>query len=202
MSSDDLQDVQNVITDRLRQMNIALPGEVQKYDAALRKADVLPTIKETFADGTELTLPVITSVPVIMPATSGTRITLPIAAGDTVLLIFSQRSLDLWLSQGGQTRAGDTRMHAMSDAMAIPGLFPFNGVPTSGVNLELTDSLIQAGAGGSLQFLLNALAAAVYNSHTHAPGTYVAGGNPVTGASATPTQQMSSSDQTSVLKAE
>jgi hypothetical protein len=198
----DLQDLQDLISDRLRQVNVALPGRVESYDSATRKASVLPLIDETYGDGTVVRFKPITNVPVVMPATASARITMPISVGDIVLIVFSQRSLDLWLSEGGITKAGDVRMHAMSDAIAIPGLFPFNGVPSSGVNLELTSALINAGAGGTLQALLNEAAATLYNSHTHGPGTYVAGPDPVLGASATPTQQMGTPEKTAVLKAE
>jgi hypothetical protein len=201
--------MRDVIMDLLRQTNTALPGRVEKYDEALKKADVLPVIDETFADGTVLTLPVLTSVPVIMPATAAARITLPIVPGDFVLLVFAQRSLDLWLSEGGKTKAGDTRMHAMSDAMAIPGIFPFNGVPSSGVNLELTATEIQAGAGGTLHKLLNELAATQkYDNHKHVynpNGSSVPAftGPPETGVAAAPTADpMTNAEKTSVLKAE
>ena len=136
----DMKTMNDVISNRLRQVNVALPGRIASYDPATRKADVLPLITEKYADGTRLTLRAITNVPVVLPATKGARVTLPVSAGDTVLIVFSQRSLDLWLSEGGVTDAGDIRMHSMSDAVAIPGLFSFNNAPSKGVELELTKS--------------------------------------------------------------
>jgi hypothetical protein len=136
------EQLREFMDDRMRRVNVAIPGRVERYSSAQHQADVFPLITEKYADGEVLDLPVITNVPVVMPATQGARITLPIAAGDTVLLIFSQRSLDNWLSEGGKVNAGDTRMHSMSDGIAIPGLFSFKDVPTSGPELELTSSQI------------------------------------------------------------
>jgi len=144
--TDEMQTMNDVISNRLRQVNVSLPGRIESYDADTRKADVLPLINEKYADGTVLRLPIITNVPVVMPATNAARITLPIAAGDGVLIVFSQRSLDLWLSEGGITDAGDIRMHSMSDAVAIPGLFSFKDAPSSGTEIELTqtDAVVRA----------------------------------------------------------
>jgi len=130
--------LREVMNDRLRQVNVALPGRIERYVASTRQADVLPLITEKYADGEVVTLPVLTNVPVVMPATQAGRLTLPVAPGDTVLVVFSQRSLDNWLSEGGKVNAGDIRMHSMSDAMAIPGLFSFKDAPSGGTEIEMT----------------------------------------------------------------
>ena len=54
-------------------------------------------------------------------------------AGDQVLLVFSERSLDVWLSAGGIVDPNDTRKHHISDAIAIPGCYPFNN-PITGAS--------------------------------------------------------------------
>ena len=57
---------------------------------------------------------------------------LPLKNGDTGFLIFSQRSLDDWLVQGGNVEVKSTRMNSLSDAVFYPGLYPFdNPVPVS-----------------------------------------------------------------------
>jgi hypothetical protein len=189
----ELETIREAIDDKLRRLNTAIPGRIESYNAARREADVLPLIREKYADGTVLELKPIKHVPVLMPSVGGVRFTLPVAAGDTVLILFAQRSLDRWLSDGGVVDAGDIRMHSMSDAIAIPGLFAFGSVPDSGVELELTTSEIRAGAGGTLRALLNDLAATVYNGHTHVE---------TGGTTQPPTQQMGPTEETTVLKAE
>lgn len=62
-------------------------------------------------------------------------------------------------------------------------------IATGSLLIEATSSAVQA-IGGTAQKLLNAMAAIVYNGHTH-----VANGDP-------PTQQMDSTDMTSILEAQ
>ena len=120
-------------------LNTALPGEVVKYDADTGKAEVRALIRMKYTDGTILTPPVIPNVPILLPRTQGASLTLPIAPGDPVLLVFAQRSIDRWLSEGGEVDAGDARTHAMSDAFAIPGAFSFKDGPTGETGTVLKD---------------------------------------------------------------
>ena len=120
-------------------MNTAIPGEVVKYDAATGKAEVRALISLKYSDGTIVKPPVISNVPIIMPRTQGASLTMPIAAGDPVLIVFAQWSIDRWLSEGGEVEAGDARTHAMSDAFAIPGAYSFKDGPTGEIGTVLKD---------------------------------------------------------------
>ena len=51
----------------------------------------------------------------------------------SVLLVFSQRSIDNWKQTGGIVEAGDPRHHDLSDAVAIPGIYP-KAAPLVGVD--------------------------------------------------------------------
>ncbi len=142
------------VEDALRKVNTALPGRIESYDASTGKASVQPLLQEKYADGDVLTLPVIPNVPLVFPRTAAASITLPVARGDGVLLLFCQRSLDTWLSVGGIAKPDDIRMHSLSDAIAIPGLVPFS---TGGTGF--TDLVIQRGtaqfkiqSGGKIAF--------------------------------------------------
>jgi hypothetical protein len=88
---------------------------------------------------TELeSLPVIPNVPLMQFGMGGMRLTFPATPGDTVLLVFCQRSLDKWKSSGGEVDPGDARQFSISDAVAIPGLFPFNGAWTGTSRTDMT----------------------------------------------------------------
>jgi hypothetical protein len=114
------------VEDALRRVNTALPGQIDSYDPSSGKATVQPLLREKYADGDVIDLPPIPNVPVVFPRTAAASITLPIARGDGVLLLFCQRSMDTWLSSGGVANPDDIRMHSLSDAIAIPGLAPFS----------------------------------------------------------------------------
>ena len=132
-------EILNVVDGKIMAMNTALPGEVVSYDSGTGKAEVRAMVKLKYADNTVLTPPVISNVPIVMPRTATASLTMPIAAGDPVLIIFSQWSIDRWLSEGALVEAGDTRHHSMSDAFAIPGAFSFKDGATGEEGTVLKD---------------------------------------------------------------
>ena len=112
---------------KLRELFIALPGEVIEYDAEKNLASIRPLIKAKYKN--ELNahdLPIINNVPVIFPRTQTSHLVFPISPQDTGQILFNQRSLDVWLVAGGNVDPGDSRMFDINDAVFIPGLFPQN----------------------------------------------------------------------------
>lgn len=110
----------------LAEVNTAIPAEVISYDPASQKCSVKPGIRRQYDDDTVVERAVIQDVPVVFPAGGGSLLSFPIKPGDTVLVVFSQRSIDKWVrGNGGDVVPGDSRKHAYSDAIAIPGLVPF-----------------------------------------------------------------------------
>jgi hypothetical protein len=129
------EDIKAFVEDMLRRVNTALPGRIESYNASTGKAEVQPLLQERYADGAVLTLPRIANVPLVFPRTVAASISMPVAAGDGVLLLFCQRSLDTWLSTGGIKEPDDIRMHSLSDCIAVPGLFPFSTGGTGDTDL-------------------------------------------------------------------
>lgn len=118
------------IESKLRGLHVALPGRIDSYDLDNQRVDVQPLLQRTpvASDGTELaveTLPILHDVPLVFPRGGGFFMSLPVVAGDLVLLVFVERSMDVWLDgQGDLTKPLDFRRHNLSDAVAIPGLYP------------------------------------------------------------------------------
>lgn len=109
-------------------INTALPGIVQKQIDDYR-IEVIPAVSKSFIDGTELKYKPIANVPIVYLRSAVACFRLPkLKAGDSVLLIFSQKALDLWLNnkENKQTKSSDPRRFDITDAIAIPGLFPFS----------------------------------------------------------------------------
>ncbi len=119
------------ITAQLGNVHIALPARIEQYDEAEQKINAKPLLQNNviLSDGTEAdpdVLPCINNVPVVFPRGGGFFMSLPLAVGDHVLLIFNERSIDKFLQgDGGDTNPTDVRMHDLSDAVAIPGFYPF-----------------------------------------------------------------------------
>jgi hypothetical protein len=156
--------VQSAIDFALRDVPVAMPGRIESFDAEKQTASVQPLVKRRdFLDvggvGQARALPVINGVPVIFPAAGGYRLTFPLAKGDTVLLVWSHRSLDVWQANGGLVDPGDLRHHDVSDAVALVGLhdnghaladFATDGLvlgKDGGPTVKVTDSAITVDAG-------------------------------------------------------
>ena len=109
------------------EMRVALPGTIVKYDVNTRQAEVLPLIMRRAWDAENaLPLPSIPNVPIMHPQTQAGALLLPVAKGDPVTLIFSDRSLDDWKASAGLSpvEAVDQRKHELSDCWAFPGGWP------------------------------------------------------------------------------
>jgi hypothetical protein len=151
------QVITEIVRWQLAELNTAIPARVLSYDPATQSADVQPLLKRRLKNGQVLSRAAITGVPVVFPAAGGGIITFPIQAGDTVLLIFSQRSIDRWVqSDGGEVDPLDNRMHAISDAIAIPGLTSFPNAlsgDTDRVIIKFQGAQIALARDGSVEIL-------------------------------------------------
>jgi hypothetical protein len=111
-------------------VHTAMPAIVKSYDASSQKATVQPAVKNIVqpsygGDDIVESFPVINDVPVIFPHAGGFFISLPVAVGDTVLLVFNERSIDKWNSgDGSEVDPVDMRKHDLSDAAALVGFYP------------------------------------------------------------------------------
>lgn len=107
----------------LSNVNVCMPGKIVKYDAQTQYADVQPILQSRRENGVLFTRAVIPNVPVKHPRASGGSafVHMPIKAGDDVLLVFAQRSIDNWKTKGGVTDPADRRKFNFSDAIALIG---------------------------------------------------------------------------------
>ena len=151
------------MTDAMRQavlfqlydVHTALPGQVISYDQTTQKATIQPCLKKSYLDGTTQEMPILNNVPVIFPRAGGASLTFPVLSGDTCLLLFVERSTDLWKSVGGVVAPNDPRKFDLSDAVAIMGLMPFteNSLSENNEDVLLTykSSNIRIKASGEIQ---------------------------------------------------
>lgn len=180
------------ISARLAAVRVALPAMVLSYDSATCKAAVQPTVYESYVDETGATVteaaPVINDVPVVMPGSGGVRVKFPIAAGDTVLLVFASSNIDRWLSLGGAHPPADMRHHDIADAIAIPGLQSFADAADATPMIEFTaGGAIEAGGSSALALKsdVDNLRTLVGAINTGAPGPLVNTLGPAWAATAT-----------------
>lgn len=206
---------------RLTDVHTAIPAKVTAYYASTQTVDAQPVVKSRLVDpkGNSLVrdYPPLPNIPVAFPRAGGYFLSLPIAVGDTVLVVFCEQSLDLWRETGTITTPAANVRHGLGGAIAIPGIAPKTSplADASGSTmrlgndggpvLEIDATYIKAGTGAS-QFVamankvlsaINALETA-FNAHVH-PGV-LAGGQTtlVTTTLVTPTTDVAST----ILKAE
>lgn len=132
------------ISRALRGLAVGMPGRLEKYDSRSGRATVKPLIQEPDASGALQSMKPIAGVPVAMPGGASAALYLPPKVGDTGWLSFSHRSMELWLSRGGDAPPGDPRMMDLSDAVFFPGLQPFS----AGSFAEQPDALVLRNTGG------------------------------------------------------
>lgn len=199
------------------EVQTAHPGKIIEYNAQTQEADIELFVTRNYIDGTNIDMPIVSSVPVMQYRTSSAMVKLPINEGDGVLVIFSKSSLDSFLATGSRATYSAGRQFVLSDAIALPGLFPFSDPNTTenDNDLEIINNSqkitikengdIEIG-GSNLRKLITETAKDIFNNHGHdyvagrdtlITGTPVAGVPPVT----TPTPILDS-DLTTKTKAE
>ncbi len=137
MSNELIQALQVMTESSLSEVNTMMPGRIISYDAARNRAIVQPMMPKSLANGEALDPPTIAEVPIAWGMGSGgtAGLTAPIKPGDGVMLHFSQRSLEGWLS-GNNTAPDDPRRFDLTDAVAVPGLAA-SGVSANPTDVEL-----------------------------------------------------------------
>lgn len=126
----------------------ALPCIVQKVNLIVMTLEAQPAIQGTvqMEDNSiqSVNLPLLVDVPICFPSAGGFLLTLPIAVGDEVLVVFASRCIDSWWQSGGVGRPMELRMHDLSDGFAIPGP---RSVPNVALNISSTAAQLRNLAG-------------------------------------------------------
>ena len=115
----------------LKRVHTCLPGIVQSYNAATRRARVQPAVDLLFTDGTSMEKPVILDVPVLFFTGNGFTAHTALTAGDAVQLLFSERDIARFKEtlETGPPLSAD--IMEIQHAVALPGFVP-PGVMLSG----------------------------------------------------------------------
>ena len=148
--------------DKLANLRVAFPGIVKKFDPDQQTVNVqiavMEKVKSKDAFGNEITedreIPELHDVPVCFPHAGGYSLLMPIKENDECLVVFCDRCIDGWWQSGGVQPQAESRLHDLSDGVAIMGVWSqpkkIKGKwPTSGARL-MKDSggcYIEVGSG-------------------------------------------------------
>jgi len=130
-------------------MNVACTGVVRSYDTTTGRARVQPVVRGRKDGEITFRYPIIVNVPVLWPQWGKFSITGQLEPGDFVWLNFADRSMMEWLSGGGEdVTALARRRFDIQDAVAYPGIVPFNQVLANPQTQGLVIG-VDTGRGGS-----------------------------------------------------
>lgn len=113
--------IQDMVDKQLMDLHTAMPGTIVSYDYGTNMAVVQPALKRKFKNTAATNLPLISNVPVYFPSVGKAHIRFPVKAGDEGQIVFQERSIDKWMSLGGQVDPEDPRKFHLSDAVFYPG---------------------------------------------------------------------------------
>lgn len=127
-----------------------MPGIVTAVDLATMTLSVQPAIQGQIEDENGrisfVNLPLLIHVPIHYPMAGGFALTLPVAAGDEVLVTWAGRCIDAWWQSGGIQKPMEARMHDISDGFAILGI---KSKPNVIPNISTTNAQLRNMAGTS-----------------------------------------------------
>ena len=146
------------------ELHTGMPGIVETYDAATRRARVLPGLNALMADRSFIARPPIVNVPVLFPSGGGYTMEFPIEPGAAYWLSFSERGLGLFkesltVSDFPRERffdVGDAVLHAGSRFLPDTVIGPDPGDMTIGdgaIQIKITADTIEV-ANGERRLLL------------------------------------------------
>ena len=114
--------LQSLKRDIFLSMNCVKIGKINSFDGTKKTAEIKIMFKRVLPDNTIKDYPLLINCPVFTLQGGGGSIKFPIAAGDDCLVLFSDRSIDIWLNTGSAAAPTDSRAHHLSDAIALVGL--------------------------------------------------------------------------------
>lgn len=131
MKSDFVSSLRDFVNGAFFPVYTAIPCRVIRVvDVKAGIVDVQPLINLTDDTDQSYVRPTILSVPLQAPASGTSVVHIPVKEEDIVLCVFSMRGLDAFKAGDGTPAAPtDFRMFDKRDAIAIPGIFPFEMHP-------------------------------------------------------------------------
>lgn len=111
-------------------LNCCKIGKIQSFDSEKQTATIVINSKKTvFRKNPDdsysakyIDYPVLTDCPVVVLKGGGVSLRMPIAEGDSCLLLFNDRDIDNWYASGQKLPNASPRMHSISDGFALVGI--------------------------------------------------------------------------------
>lgn len=136
------------------QLGTIVSFDKDKQTAKVQLAMQRVVFNKTQALGAKLQLnptivdyPVLVDCPVLVMGGGGGRLSFPITAGDTGVVLFNDRDIDNWYVAGGVSVPNSARTHDLSDGLVIVG---FRNLTNVLANYDAANAVLQY-LGGRIQ---------------------------------------------------
>lgn len=116
--------LQTLKLDIFRTLNVLRVGKITSFDATRKTAEIQIVFRRVLPNGTIVQHPLLVDCPVVVLQGGGASLQLPIAVGDSCIVLFSDRNLDYWFKTGADGPPLDARCHDLSDGIALVGINP------------------------------------------------------------------------------
>lgn len=112
-------------------LNCHALGTIQLFNSITQTVNVTINYKKVFLKSDPLTgiisqvmvdYPVLMNCPIVILQGGNAALTMPIAIGDTCLILFNDRDMDAWLASGQVGPCATQRLHSFSDGIALVGV--------------------------------------------------------------------------------
>ena len=107
-------------TELFYNLNCHQLGEIVSFDAATQTATIQLMVDIQTNDAV-YRYPLLTNCPVFVLSGANGCITMPVAVGDSCLVLFNDRDIDNWYESGTEAVPNSTRTHDLSDGLALVG---------------------------------------------------------------------------------
>ena len=105
-------------------VRVAIPAIVVEFARTpYRHIRAKVAIRAVLQTGETVDYPELERIPVLIPCGGGFAMDFDLEVGEEVLLLVCDRAISEWKIQGGIVSQQIVHMHALSDAVAIPGLY-------------------------------------------------------------------------------
>lgn len=147
--------VRRAIDTGMAKIRVSMPARVESFDPDTHRINAKPLLPDVLvdADGKRHVLPlaVVPNIPVQVPRGGGYSQTFPLAVGDKVTLLFSDRSLDAFLAGRHDADPVDPRTHDLNDPVALLGAHDFEDPPPDGAADHMSLGAESSGATEGLR---------------------------------------------------
>ena len=162
-------------------VRVSMPARIVSFDPATKTAQVEICMQMVDDDDSAIEYPPLVDCPCLFTRGGGFHVVHPYSAGDSGLVLFSDRCLDGWFESGKTAPPMDFRVHSMSDAYFIGGADHLGNVSpivsgamfigkddnSAGVTIKASGDIDLNGVNISPSGIITLPDGTILNSHVH-----------------------------------